>query len=125
MVKFLVGFTNKGSQDFTVKSLEASFRYPQEFQFYVRNVRWLLRFTPEISTLDQFQLPVGVMVCVCRSGDLLCLMVISACSSQLYLWTPWCSPRLRPPSSTPSSPLSPWQGARLASSFSSTILILR
>lgn len=46
MVKFLVGFTNKGSQDFTVKSLEASFRYPQEFQFYVRNVRWLLRFTP-------------------------------------------------------------------------------
>lgn len=41
MVKFLVGFTNKGTQDFTVKSLEASFRYPQEFQFYVRNVRWI------------------------------------------------------------------------------------
>lgn len=38
IVKFLVGFTNKGSQDFTVKSLEASFRYPQDFQFYIQNV---------------------------------------------------------------------------------------
>ncbi|KAM9535580.1 translocon-associated protein subunit alpha-like isoform 2-T2 [Salvelinus alpinus] len=35
--KFLVGFTNKGSQDFTVHSLEASFRYPQDFQFYIQN----------------------------------------------------------------------------------------
>lgn len=39
IVKFLVGFTNKGSQDFTVRSLEASFRYPQDFQFYIQNVR--------------------------------------------------------------------------------------
>ncbi|KAL0978217.1 hypothetical protein UPYG_G00167610 [Umbra pygmaea] len=37
IVKFLVGFTNKGSQDFTVHSLEASFRYPQDFQFYIQN----------------------------------------------------------------------------------------
>ncbi|XP_063071461.1 translocon-associated protein subunit alpha-like [Engraulis encrasicolus] len=37
IVKFLVGFTNKGSADFTVKSLEASFRYPQDFQFYIQN----------------------------------------------------------------------------------------
>jgi len=37
MVKFLVGFTNKGSQDFAVQSLEASFRYPQDFQFYIQN----------------------------------------------------------------------------------------
>ncbi|CAF96840.1 unnamed protein product [Tetraodon nigroviridis] len=37
IVKFLVGFTNKGSQDFTVRSLEASFRYPQDFQFYIQN----------------------------------------------------------------------------------------
>ncbi|XP_056130614.1 translocon-associated protein subunit alpha-like [Lampris incognitus] len=37
IVKFLVGFTNKGSQDFTVESLEASFRYPQDFQFYIQN----------------------------------------------------------------------------------------
>jgi len=37
IVKFLVGFTNKGSQDFAVQSLEASFRYPQDFQFYIQN----------------------------------------------------------------------------------------
>ncbi|KAJ8401296.1 hypothetical protein AAFF_G00385270 [Aldrovandia affinis] len=37
IVKFLVGFTNKGSQDFTVQSLEASFRYPQDYQFYIQN----------------------------------------------------------------------------------------
>ncbi|XP_076124817.1 translocon-associated protein subunit alpha-like [Alosa pseudoharengus] len=37
IVKFLVGFTNKGSTDFTVQSLEASFRYPQDFQFYIQN----------------------------------------------------------------------------------------
>lgn len=38
IVRFLVGFTNKGSQQFTVQSLEASFRYPQDFQFYIQNV---------------------------------------------------------------------------------------
>lgn len=38
IVRFLVGFTNKGSQAFTVQSLEASFRYPQDFQFYIQNV---------------------------------------------------------------------------------------
>ncbi|XP_018611286.1 translocon-associated protein subunit alpha-like [Scleropages formosus] len=37
IVKFLVGFTNKGEQDFAVRSLEASFRYPQDFQFYIQN----------------------------------------------------------------------------------------
>ncbi|GAA6215627.1 translocon-associated protein subunit alpha-like [Lates japonicus] len=37
IVRFLVGFTNKGSQDFNVQSLEASFRYPQDFQFYIQN----------------------------------------------------------------------------------------
>ncbi|XP_057701113.1 translocon-associated protein subunit alpha-like [Corythoichthys intestinalis] len=37
IVRFLVGFTNKGAQDFTVESLEASFRYPQDFQFYIQN----------------------------------------------------------------------------------------
>lgn len=29
IVKFLLGFTNKGSEDFVVESLDASFRYPQ------------------------------------------------------------------------------------------------
>lgn len=38
IVRFLVGFTNKGSQDFNVQSLEASFRYPQDYQFYIQNV---------------------------------------------------------------------------------------
>ncbi|XP_029288275.1 translocon-associated protein subunit alpha [Cottoperca gobio] len=37
IVRIMVGFTNKGSQDFTVQSLEASFRYPQDFQFYIQN----------------------------------------------------------------------------------------
>ncbi|XP_053723051.1 translocon-associated protein subunit alpha [Synchiropus splendidus] len=37
IVRFLVGFTNKGSQEFSVQSLEASFRYPQDFQFYIQN----------------------------------------------------------------------------------------
>ncbi|XP_061882521.1 translocon-associated protein subunit alpha-like [Entelurus aequoreus] len=37
IVKFLVGLTNKGSQEFNVQSLEASFRYPQDFQFYIQN----------------------------------------------------------------------------------------
>ncbi|XP_064805569.1 translocon-associated protein subunit alpha-like isoform X2 [Oncorhynchus masou masou] len=37
IVKFLMGFTNKGSDNFMVESLDASFRYPQDFQFYIQN----------------------------------------------------------------------------------------
>ncbi|KAJ8383289.1 hypothetical protein AAFF_G00222250 [Aldrovandia affinis] len=37
IVKFLLGFTNKGSEEFVVESLDASFRYPQDFQFYIQN----------------------------------------------------------------------------------------
>ncbi|XP_061661235.1 translocon-associated protein subunit alpha isoform X3 [Syngnathoides biaculeatus] len=37
IVKFLLGFTNKGSEDFVVDSLDASFRYPQDYQFYIQN----------------------------------------------------------------------------------------
>ncbi|XP_055037533.2 translocon-associated protein subunit alpha isoform X1 [Misgurnus anguillicaudatus] len=37
IVKFLLGFTNKGSENFIVDSLDASFRYPQDFQFYIQN----------------------------------------------------------------------------------------
>uniref|UniRef100_A0A8C5M3W2 Translocon-associated protein subunit alpha n=1 Tax=Leptobrachium leishanense TaxID=445787 RepID=A0A8C5M3W2_9ANUR len=37
IVKFLVGFTNKGTEDFTIDSLDASFRYPQDYQFYIQN----------------------------------------------------------------------------------------
>lgn len=37
IVKFLVGFTNKGTEEFTIESLDASFRYPQDYQFYIQN----------------------------------------------------------------------------------------
>ncbi|VEN34518.1 unnamed protein product [Callosobruchus maculatus] len=36
-VEFLVGFRNKGEEDFIVESLEASFRYPMDFSFYIQN----------------------------------------------------------------------------------------
>jgi len=36
-VRFLVGFTNKGDKDFLVDSMEASFRYPQDYSFYIQN----------------------------------------------------------------------------------------
>ncbi|XP_034048695.1 translocon-associated protein subunit alpha isoform X1 [Thalassophryne amazonica] len=37
IVKFLLGFTNKGAENFIVESLDASFRYPQDYQFYIQN----------------------------------------------------------------------------------------
>ncbi|XP_005815889.1 translocon-associated protein subunit alpha isoform X1 [Xiphophorus maculatus] len=37
IVKFLLGFTNKGGENFMVESLDASFRYPQDYQFYIQN----------------------------------------------------------------------------------------
>ncbi|GFS25510.1 translocon-associated protein subunit alpha [Elysia marginata] len=36
-VRILVGFTNKGKVDFTVESMEASFRYPQDYSFFLQN----------------------------------------------------------------------------------------
>jgi len=36
-VRILVGFTNKGSNDFTVESMEAAFRYPQDFSYFMQN----------------------------------------------------------------------------------------
>ncbi len=38
MVKFLVGFYNKGDKDFIVETLDASFRYPMDYTFYIQNV---------------------------------------------------------------------------------------
>lgn len=38
-VKLLIGFSNKGSQDFVVDSMDAAFRYPQDYSFYIQNVR--------------------------------------------------------------------------------------
>ncbi|XP_067003913.2 translocon-associated protein subunit alpha [Anabrus simplex] len=37
VVEFLVGFNNKGNQDFILETLEASFRYPMDFTFYIQN----------------------------------------------------------------------------------------
>lgn len=36
-MEFLVGFRNKGKQDFVVETLDASFRYPVDFNFYIQN----------------------------------------------------------------------------------------
>jgi len=36
-VKILVGFHNAGEQDYVVQSLEASFRYPQDFSYHIQN----------------------------------------------------------------------------------------
>ena len=37
LVKLLVGFTNNGEKDFIVDTIDASFRYPQDFSFYIQN----------------------------------------------------------------------------------------
>jgi len=37
LVQVLVGFINRGDKDFIVDNLEASFRYPQDFSFYIQN----------------------------------------------------------------------------------------
>ncbi|XP_043663631.1 translocon-associated protein subunit alpha isoform X1 [Vespula pensylvanica] len=37
LVEFLVGFTNKGENDFVLESLDASFRYAMDFNFYIQN----------------------------------------------------------------------------------------
>ncbi|XP_066261071.1 translocon-associated protein subunit alpha isoform X1 [Euwallacea similis] len=36
-VEFLVGFRNKGEQDFIVDFIEASFRYPMDFNYFIQN----------------------------------------------------------------------------------------
>lgn len=37
MVRLLVGFTNKGDKEFIVETMDASFRYPQDYSFYIQN----------------------------------------------------------------------------------------
>ena len=51
LVKFLVGFTNKGDQDFLVETMEASFRYPQDYSFYIQNVSY------HFTSMKQFDKP--------------------------------------------------------------------
>jgi translocon-associated protein subunit alpha len=37
VVKSLIGFTNKGQNDFIVSAIEASFRYPEDFSYFIQN----------------------------------------------------------------------------------------
>ncbi|KAK5980739.1 Translocon-associated complex TRAP alpha subunit [Trichostrongylus colubriformis] len=37
VVKFLIGFQNRGEKDFIVKHSETSFRYPMDFSYYLQN----------------------------------------------------------------------------------------
>ncbi|CAH0384547.1 unnamed protein product [Bemisia tabaci] len=37
IAEFLVGFSNKGNDDFVLETLDASFRYPMDFSFYIQN----------------------------------------------------------------------------------------
>lgn len=40
--EFLVGFTNKGSNDLVLETLEASLRYPMDFNFHIQNFSTIL-----------------------------------------------------------------------------------
>lgn len=37
VVRYIVGFKNTGDKDFEVRSMETSFRYPQDYSFYIQN----------------------------------------------------------------------------------------
>lgn len=37
IVKFLIGFHNRGEKDFIVRYCETSFRYPQDFSYHIQN----------------------------------------------------------------------------------------
>lgn len=36
-VEFLIGFTNKGQEEFVIETVEASFRYPMDFNYFIQN----------------------------------------------------------------------------------------
>ncbi|XP_067635295.1 translocon-associated protein subunit alpha [Eurosta solidaginis] len=36
-VEFLIGFTNKGNSEFFIETVEASFRYPMDFNYHIQN----------------------------------------------------------------------------------------
>ena len=42
LVVLLMGFTNKGYGEFIVEDVEASFRYPQDYSYYLQNVSNIL-----------------------------------------------------------------------------------
>jgi len=48
-VRFLVGFTNKGNKDFIVDTMDAAFRYPQDWSYYIQNfttIRYAITVEP-------------------------------------------------------------------------------
>lgn len=55
VVDFLVGFTNKGEKDFTIDSMDASFRYPMDFSFYIQNFS-TVHFSRVVKPKDQVTL---------------------------------------------------------------------
>lgn len=107
IVKFLLGFTNKGSENFIVESLDASFRYPQ---------------VKEESSSGSF--PTAAPMNDSNSLTWLCSSArITSSTSRTSLpfsSAPWFLPANRPPLSTPSSLQSPWGGGRSVSSSTST-----
>jgi len=52
LVKVLVGFTNKGEVDFLVDSMDAAFRYPQDYSYYIQNFT-AVRFDATVSPKRQ------------------------------------------------------------------------
>lgn len=46
-VRILVGFTNNGDKDFVVESMDASFRYPQDFSYHIQNFT-TVRFSRQV-----------------------------------------------------------------------------
>lgn len=38
LVKLLIGFQNNGSSSFVVEGIDGSFRFPQDFSYYIQNV---------------------------------------------------------------------------------------
>jgi len=37
MVRFIVGFKNNGDKEFVVETMDAAFRYPQDYSYYIQN----------------------------------------------------------------------------------------
>lgn len=44
VAKLLIGFKNNGSSPFVVETVEGSFRYPQDFSYYIQNVLLILDY---------------------------------------------------------------------------------
>lgn len=87
IVRFLVGFTNKASEAFNVQSLEASFRYPQDFQFYIQNVSLIWHTTAcRLSPLWHRQCHMSIMLLQRRPRQQIIISIIHNLHNNLNLW---------------------------------------